>query len=288
MPDIWEQIGAIFKLLLYIGALGATGLVIIRIVFADLTETLHQRMQRQALCLAGLALLASLFGFALRGAALTGTIAGMIDTEMLGLMWQTPVGDVLVYRIVGTMLMILGLLTHRIGQWIALGGGVLTLWSFAQIGHIPDSERAVVRLILLLHLLGVAFWVGVLPPLYRLSLQPNTIQQAADLGHRFGQRAAAIVPMLILAGVLMGWLLVGSFTTLVTTSYGQTLLIKLAFVGVLLALATVNKLRFVPAMLSGNHMAARHLARSIQIETVMILAVLAATATLTRAVTLPH
>ena len=40
-----------------------------------------------------LALLASVLGFMLHGAALTGGADGMTDPDMLGLLWQTPVGD---------------------------------------------------------------------------------------------------------------------------------------------------------------------------------------------------
>lgn len=86
----------------------------------------------------------------------------------------------------------------------------------------------------------------------------------------------------------MAWMLVGDVWALTTTGYGQTLLIKLALVGVVLTLAAANKLRFVPAMQAGDDKAARHLARSIEIETAVILMVLVATATLTSVLTLPN
>ncbi|WP_282120581.1 copper resistance D family protein [Ruegeria atlantica] len=288
MPDIWG-IGAILsKLMLYVGISGATGLLIIRAAFAELVSPLGDRMRGQIALLAGLALAGSFLGFMLRGAALTGGADGMTDPEMLGLLWQTSVGDVLFYRVVGTVLMIFGIFTPLVGQWIALAGGMIALWSFAQIGHVPELEITGVRLLLLLHLLGVAFWVGILGPLRTLSQRQEYLNNAAMLGHRFGQVASIIVPALILAGLLMAWMLLGDMRALMTTSYGQTLLIKLALVGVALTLAAANKLRFVPAMQSGDNNAARHLARSIEIETVIILMVLAATATLTSVLTLPN
>lgn len=287
MPDIWG-IGAILsKLTLYVGIGGATGLLIIRAAFADLVSPLSDKMRVQVVLLAGLALAGSVLGFMLRGAALTGGADGMTDPEMLGLLWQTPVGDVLVYRVVGTVLVIVGVFIPLVGQWIALAGGMIALWSFAQIGHVPELEMTGVRLLLLLHLLGVAFWIGVLGPLYDLSRQPEHLRNAALLGHRFGQAASVIVPAMILAGLLMAWMLLGDLWALTTTGYGQTLLIKLALVGMVLTLAAANKLRFVPAMQAGDDKAARHLARSIEIETAVILMVLAATATLTSVLTLP-
>ena len=288
MPDIWGQAAILTKLLLYIGTLGASGLVIIQVAFAQAIFPLAQRMQRQAIALAALALVASFLGFMLRGAALTGGADGMTDPEMLSLLWQTPVGDALLYRLAGGSLIIVGLLIPRFGQWVALAGCVLLLWSFAQIGHVTDIGQLYVRLLLLLHLLGIAFWIGVLPPLHRLSRKPDHLSQAAHLGHQFGRAAMVIVPFLLLAGLVMGWLLTGTLTALISTGYGQALMVKLTLVAVVLMLAAANKLRFVPAMQAGDANAARHLARSIQIEAVVILAVLAATATLTSVLTLPN
>lgn len=288
MPDIWGIAAILAKLMLYIGVMGATGLVIIRIAFPNLVSPLSSRIRMQTVLLAGLVVVAAGFGFALRGAALTGGADGMIDPEMLGLLWQTPVGDVLIYRVAGAALIIAGMFIPRVGLWIALAGGTIALWSFAKIGHVPDLPQTGVGPLLLLHLLGIAFWIGVLGPLRRLSRQPEHLENAARLGHRFGQVAAVIVPVLILAGLLLAWLLLGDLWALVSTGYGQALVIKLLLVVIVLALATANKLRFVPAIQAGDSKAAQHLVRSIEIETAVILGVLAATATLTSALTLPN
>ena len=85
----------------------------------------------------------------------------------------------------------------------------------------------------------------------------------------------------------MGYRLVGSFTALIETGYGQALIIKVLLVGGLLALAAVNKLRFIPALRSGDPIAASHLSKSIYVEWLFILAVLGVTAVLTTNLTLP-
>ena len=287
MPDIWGIAAILAKLMLYIGFVGSVGLVIIQAAFADLVSPLREKMQMKAAALAGMALATSVLGFMLSGAALTGGADGMTDPEMLNLLWQTPVGDALVHRVAGAGLIIIGVFTPRVGRWIALAGGLIALWSFAQIGHIPGLQSSGVRLLLLMHLLGAAYWIGVLGPLRALSRRPEHIVNAATLGHRFGQAASVIVPGLMLAGLIMAWLL-GDMRALVATGYGQTLLVKLVLVGAVLTLAAANKLRFVPAMQAGDDNAARHLARSIEIETAVILVVLAATATLTSVLTLPN
>lgn len=288
MPDIWGLATILAKLSLYIGLLGATGLVINALTFADLLSSLQRRLRLQAICLAGLVLVAAVFGYTLRGAALTGSASGMADPEMLALLWQTSVGDTLALRGIGAVLIMGGLLVPHVGQWIALVGGMVALWSFTQIGHVPELPQTGVRLLLMLHLLGVALWVGVLAPLHRLSRSPTQFAAATALGHRFGQVATAVVPLLVLAGILMAWLLIGDLSALISTSYGQVLLLKLGLVGTILTIATANKLHFIPAMQAGDEQAGRHLARSIEIETLIITLVLAATATLTSVLTLPN
>jgi len=288
MPDIWAMASILAKLALYVGIFGSMGLVMVSAAFADLLSGLRNRMRAQTVWLAVLALLAAVLSFVLRGAALTGSADGMTDPEMLELLWTTPVGGALVYRLLGLAMLTVGLFIPLVGQWIALAGGTLALWSFAQVGHVPEVEQTGVRLLLLLHLLGISFWIGVLGPLRHLSCQGALIEKAASLGHRFGKVAMLIVPALIMVGVVMAWLVLGELSALVTTGYGQTLLIKLTLVGLVLGLAAANKLRFIPAMQARDCRAAQHLTRSIEIETLVILGALAATATLTSVLPLPN
>ncbi len=288
MPDIWGVAAILAKLVLYIGFAGSTGLVAVKCLYSELVAPVSLAMKRQAMVLAWLALAATVFGFMLRGAALTGGVGGMIDQEILGLLWQTSVGDVLVYRLIGATLILVGLSVLRFGHWVALVGGTLALWSFTQIGHVPELESFGVQLLLLLHLLCVAFWVGIFSPLRSMALKPEHLTNATVLGHKFGQAAALAVPALIVAGLWMAWLLVGNLQGLLFTGYGRALLFKVFLVGLLLMLAAANKLRFVPAMQSGEAKAAQHLARSIEIEAIIVLVVLVTTATLTTVITIPN
>lgn len=288
MPDFWATAALLVKLMLYVGAAWATGLVLIRMAYPGLVEPLRARILAQTAVLAGIALAAAVFGFALRGAALTGTAGGMADPEMLGLLWQTSAGNALVFRAAGALLLLTGLLFQRTGPWISLSGGLLLLWSFTRIGHIPAAGQPGLQLLLFLHLAGIAFWIGVLSPLRDLARRPEHLDRAALLGHRFGQAAMVIVPGLFLAGLLMAWQLLGHPEQLLTTGYGQMLLLKLMLISAVLILAALNKLRLVPALQEGKAHAGSRLARSIEIEASILLAVLTATATLTSVLTLPN
>ena len=275
------------KLFLYLGSLGATGLVIVRIAFADLLAPSDFRLRTQALALATVILATSVLSFVLRGAVLTGDVKGITDPEILSLLWETPVGDALILRLVGGGLLIAGLCLANLGKWVALLGGVLVLWSFVTIGHVTNLEPSGLRILLLMHLLGLAFWIGILPPLHHLTGMPDSMDIAALLGHRFGKAATIIVPALMLAGLLIGWMLIKHPMDLLTTWYGLVLLLKIALVGAVLGLAAANKLRFVPAMQRGDPKAARDLRRSLQLEAAIFLLILAVTATLTSILNLP-
>jgi len=286
MPDIWEQAAILAKLALYMGVLTAGGLVMVRLVFADYVAHISSRITVLVAAMAAVVLVASVASFALRGAALTGDASGVTDMQILGILWQTPVGTVLKLRIIGLVLILIGLPFGRPGRWISLFGAVVAIWSFAEIGHMSEAAL-LMKVILVIHLAGVAFWIGVLPPLRRLVSDPAQFSNAADLGHRFGTIASVVVPILVVAGGYSAWVLVGSVSNLTSTSYGLTLLTKIGVVGLLLGLAAANKLRFVPGLKAGDPTAARHLSRSISVEWVAVFAILSATSILTSVLTVP-
>ena len=281
MPDIWSLAGIITKFALYLGILTATGTVLAALMFR-----LNQ-FRGIALVFGGLAIIASLVGFSLKGANLTGDISGMLDLEMLGLLWSTPVGTAMALRLCGLGVLIVGLFMARGGLALSALGGITAVWSFGHIGHISDRGSAVLDVALTLHLITVAIWIGILTPLQRLARKTATYAEAAKVGHRFGLVASFTVPALIVAGGYMSYTLVGSIAALIQTGYGQALVIKVLLVAVLLGLAAANKLRFMPRLKVGDPSAAKHLTKSISIEWVVVVLVLAVTAVLTSNLTLP-
>ena len=281
MPDIWGLAAIITKFALYLGVLTATGTVLAALMFR-----LNQ-FRGIALTFGGIALIATLVGFSLRGANLTGDASGLMDLEMLGLLWSTPVGTAIALRLFGLGVLIVGLFMARGGIVISALGGVVAVWSFGHIGHISDRGSAVLDVALTLHLITVAIWIGILTPLQRLARETATYAEAAKVGHRFGLVASFTVPALIVAGGYMSYTLVGSIAALIQTGYGQALVIKVLLVAVLLGLAAANKLRFMPRLKVGDASAAKHLTKSISIEWVVVVLVLAVTAVLTSNLTLP-
>lgn len=281
MPDAFGLAAIVTKFALYLGVMTSAGTVMATLMFR------LERTRGLAMTFAVLGIVAAILAFSLRGANLTGDVSGLTDPEMLKLLWTTPVGTALLLRLVGLSLLIAGLLMGRVGTWVSVLGGVIAIWSFDQVGHVSGLETTFLDLALMLHLLAVALWIGVLTPLKRLASSSSTYASAADVGHRFGVVASATVPVLIIVGGYMGYQLVGSFTALADTSYGQAMIIKVLLVCLLLGLAAANKLRFIPALRTGDPAVANHLSKSISVEWIVILAVLGMTAVLTTNLTLP-
>ena len=211
----------------------------------------------------------------------------MIDHEMLKLMWNTSVGTALMYRLAGLGLLITGLFMGRVGLWVSLLGGIPAIWSFNHIGHISGQYTTILKVVLTFHLAAVALWIGILSPLKSLASDPQTYALASEVGHRFGLVAMITVPALIMAGGYMSYALIGSFTLLFSTGYGQVLITKVIFVTVLLGLAAGNKLRFIPDLRSGKPATASQLSKSTTIEWYVFLAILTVTAILTSNLNLP-
>jgi putative copper resistance protein D len=280
VPDLFGLAAIATKFALYLGVITATGTVMATLMFK------LDRTRRLAAIFAVLGLFATILSFSLRGANLTGDLSGMTDPMMLSLLWTTPVGTALALRLIGLNLLLVGLFLGRIGAWVSVLGGIIALFSFTQIGHISSSESALMEVALILHLLAVALWIGVLTPLYRLASSSTRYASAADVGHQFGLVASVTVPVLIVVGGYMGYQLVGSFTALIQTGYGQALIIKIFLFSGLVGLAAVNKLRLIPALRLGDPVAASHLSKSIYVEWLVILAVLGMTAVLTTNLTL--
>ncbi len=283
MPDLWGIIEIITKAALYLGVLTSCGTAFAAYMIGpDLGP-----YRRIALSFAILGLLASVLIFCLRGITLTGDVSGMTDPEILGLLWGSAAGTALMLRLAGLGILILGLVLPGGFVTLAAIGGLVAVGSFTQVGHVSRYDTWWLSALLAIHLVGVAFWIGVLIPLRRLALTKGNLWRAAEVGDKFGKTALMTVPVLIAAGGYMGYTLVGTVEALTTTAYGQAIVIKVALVAVLLFFAAMNKLRFVPQVRLGNREAAESLARSISREWAVIGGIIVVTAVLTSGLTLP-
>ena len=141
---------------------------------------------------------------------------------------------------------------------MALLAGLL-LVSLAGTGHtqIEEGWSGVIHVISDGgHLLAAGAWLGGLFPLAIIlhrSVMTGVVSKNVDqILLRFSVMGYVAVATLIGSGFVNGWILVGSFSELLHTTYGQLLLGKLALFGGMLALAVANRFWLVPAMYKGQ------------------------------------
>ena len=282
--DGWAITAIIAKAVGYGAALLAMGGPLFVLVFRSSSNDVRQLARKVAViaALIGLAVLALRFG--IRAARISGMgLSGAVDPMMLGFVWDSPLGAAAIWRGAGKLLVVALLIRGIVGLSAGLIGALLIAVSYTFVGHSLGDPRWLLASLLTLHLLAAAFWIGALLPLRHAVGQP----EGARLLHRFGNVASLTVALLVVVGLIFAWLMTGSFSNLLSTAYGKTLLAKLGVVSGLMALAALNKWRFVPALASGTPAAVPHLRRSIQIEAIAVLLILMATATLTSITTPP-
>ena len=282
--DGWAITAIFAKAVGYGTALLAMGGPLFVLVFRSSSNDVRQLARKVAViaALIGLAVLALRFG--IRAARISGMgLSGAVDPMMLGFVWDSPLGAAAIWRGAGELLVVALLIRGIVGLSAGLIGVLLIAVSYTFVGHSLGDPRWLLASLLTLHLLAAAFWIGALLPLRHAVGQP----EGARLLHRFGNVASLTVALLVVVGLIFAWLMTGSFSNLLSTAYGKTLLAKLGVVSGLMALAALNKWRFVPALASGTPAAVPHLRRSIQIEAIAVLLILLATATLTSITTPP-
>ena len=288
MSDIWTILAPLLRFAFYPALLLAIGGVIFSGVMARqmgpairaYTGKVTRRAALAGLCIAGLQIPAAAGNMA-------GDLAGMGDPLLIALVLETPAGAAAVMAAAGFLLILvveLAVKTRPIRSGSPARASILD----AAAGHVTTGDCR--RILLAVHLAGLGFWLGALLPLRAMCNDPERFggQAAlADLADLFGRRAIWIVPVLLIAGTLYAMMLVGSVAALVTTPYGQVLMVKVGLVGGLLGLAALNKFRLAPALRDGGAAAPSRLRRSIDWELAVVAAVLLATSLMTTSLLLP-
>lgn len=149
--------------------------------------------------------------------------------------------------------------------------------ALAASGHASAAQpQWMTRPAVFVHALGIAFWAGSLLP-----LAAAFARRAPDAGVvllRFSRAIPFAVGPLVIAGGLLALVQLRRLDALWTTAYGQVLLIKLALLALLFLLAAFNRLRLTEPSARGEDRAILDLRRSIRLEIVLVVAILAVAA----------
>jgi copper resistance protein D len=278
MPDV---ISVILRALSFVLLLQAAGVAIFVAIFGRRLASSRAEVHRlgQAAAIAAIVLVAA--HYAMEAARMAGEMSGMWDPALQGMEWNSPARAALICRLLGLLLIAVGLRNAGVrGTILAAGGAVLATGAFTLTGHTSvNAHRAALAALLMLHLVVVAFWFGALWPLYTASLR-ETPAQASDLIERFTAVATWLVPVILLAGIVMAVLLLPNVSAL-NEPYGRLLIAKVVGFAVLMGFAAANKWRLGPALAHGPVQSGLWFRRSAAAEYVLIAAVLAITAVMT-------
>ena len=215
----------------------------------------------------------------LQASYLMGEWSAIQDPMMLQFAWESPLGDSLLLRGFGLLLILAAIRPEKLSLGISTLGCGLVAVSFAFQGHTLSEPRWLLVALITVHLLGLIFWIGGFVPLMWLAKQKDAVTGAA--ARQFGKISIWNVLLLALAGAELLWLLTEGSWNVIRTAYGQLFAFKLlGFLG-LLGLAALNKLALTPALLRNDPKAFGRLRLSISIEMVFALLILVITATLT-------
>jgi putative copper resistance protein D len=276
------------KAVTYAAAFGAAGAIFFLTACGSLLARGDLlRIRRLVLCLAPLAVFGGAAQILASAASMSGGAAGMLDGSLIGMVWQSGAGRTNGMRAAGLLLAAATAWSQRASAWSqrtswwSCLGAAAAATSFAWSGHAHALNPDVLPILLLsVHLLGIAFWLGALLPLSWLA-RGGDLPRIAAATARFGAAAVLVVGTLVVAGAALLWLLLGHSMALWNSNYGRWLIVKLALVACILSLAAFNKWRLTPRLLAGDGRAAASLRTTIRFELLVGGAILAVTATFT-------
>jgi putative copper resistance protein D len=290
---IWNTVIALSKIVFYVGFACIAGYTFFRQIF-DHNES-HSNSGKANLKWIRASIIVALIAnavwfFSCTGAMAEEGIQGAFAPDILEIMWDSSIGDVALLRTIGLMIAILALispfklksvvLNNYLKQGILVSSLFLLAYTFTLIGHVSELGGGE-KVLLMLHVLVMAWWFGALFPL-KQACQKLSYAELHLLMESFGKQASIAVSLLLVAGLWLAFQLVGNVEELFSSSYGQTLLLKLALVTSILGIAAKHKLKLVPQLKNNNGREALY--KSISIEMVVAFAILSVTAGLTSVV----
>lgn len=220
-----------------------------------------------------------------------GAVSAVLSAGSVGTAWKV--------RLAALALILVILPVLRRHPVSALGvssmAGATALGTLAWFGHGAMDEGTLGWIHLgadLLHLIAAGLWAGALATFSMLVLKRGANFDRAHLllcervlvG--FAMIGTVVVAVLIVTGLINGWLLVGpaNLWALPATVYGRLLIAKLVLFAGMLFLAAANRYRFTPALADaidsgdGPATAVDHLRRSLITETLWLMSIFIAVA----------
>jgi putative copper resistance protein D len=215
-----------------------------------------------------------------------GDLKSIIDPELIQLTLETISGKAALLSLLGFIIIYFSCLKQNIVFYLLSFVGISSLLlSFVIFGHSTKHGLAG-QFLIIIHLVGLSYWIGALLPLRKMC---NFIDndKLKIVAHLFGIYAIGYVGVLVAAGLIFSYILLGNISALISTDYGNVLLIKMIVVSTLLSLGAINKFKIIPNLSIDQNLGLKRLKQSIQIEILCVLSIFFLTSLLTTSLILP-
>ncbi len=250
-------------------------------------DVLRRRLARVAQASAAVAVLAGLLQLPLSGAYQQGL--DLVDV-LSAAAWSGAWGRELLALLLlaGGLGPAVALLGDRplsgAGRVVGTVGAAVALVSPSLVGHSRAfPPQVLVILTDALHLAVGAVWLGGLVGLaMSLPALAGRARAAAETLGRFSSFAAVLLAVLVAAGAVLAWRIVGSWEDLFSTNYGRLLIVKVTIAALAIGIAAWNRYALLPRILAatGNterREAATEIRRTVGAEASVLVAVLLVT-----------
>ncbi len=238
-------------------------------------------------------LVAALVRLAAQSVAMHGAVDAWSPALVASMLRKTVWGWAWAIQIVAGVVALIGFARARRSQrasggWtLAAVGAMILAVTPALSGHAVSAPRLTALAVFAdgVHVVGAGGWLGSLL-LVLLAGIPSALHLSerergpavADLVNAFSPTALTFAGLTATSGVFAAWLHLGAVSALWQSTYGKTLLVKLAILSVLAVTGAYNWLRVRPAL--GDLEGVQRIRRSAKVELVVGLLVLAITAVL--------
>jgi len=246
--DLTGVIGPLVRTVIYAAALLAFGALV-----ATGFGVTRQAASRVALRAGIVAIVASVVGVGIQAAAVTGRGWQALNSDVVSAVMASSFGQSTLLRVIWLVALVV-LLRWRAPIVVAVCASAVAAGSFALDGH----QRSIDPTWLLtsadvVHLLAAGLWAGGLVMLATVmnrkgvGISAQATEIAARSLRRFSAMSLGSVVVIALTGAIMAQVLVASPRG-ITTTYGWTLVGKVAIVVIVLGIAAWNRWRLVPGL----------------------------------------
>ena len=285
--EIWTIVNPIIRTFIYLNALYSIGLILFKFHFQkyfnhEINSFCNKIIKNSAF----LGLSISILAFISIAGNLGGDLKSIFELELIELSFETIQGKSNLYLIVGfSFLSLSHYFPPLVFRAFNILGAILIIISFIVVGH-SLSQGIFSQILVLIHIICISFWLGSFLPLRYMCTVKN-FTNLYFIADNFGRYAVVYIGILILTGLIFSYILLGGILPLITSTYGNVLLIKLFIVSMILIIGAINKFKIVPEIKKDLSTGQIKLKNSINIEIFSSVLVLFTTSILTTSLPTP-